>query len=439
MKKIENPRDKIIIKVPKGEPIACHEDQAGMITIYVMTEEEMMTDYAHAMCERIKKRRHSQLELDIFGSDDDDYKVSNTQTSVREKCDEYVEFDDPSTTLMDGDNMHKRMSPHIATKIWKYPHRTWAITEGWKPTDEHETQKTESQLWCWNDCHTFSNRPFRMPWSENTKDGTWSVVGYFCSPSCARSFNGKWNVFPADRAQRDALIFKLAMQSYGYSYIPKKGKTWNANSVIPVAPDVLLLREFGGPLTIDEFRKYNVSGCELHISLEYPYIIIPQIAVEKSALSQGNNHGIYIQRAESMKTQLADPELAPCCKANQCKKTFTEIQRRKEMEIKESQSSKTEEAAGTSLLNETKRLLWQKRRKQHLMYRNAERSRKRQHRQEEEENRSGTKVEITKRENEQHPPQQHASDEENVQTCRNTGYKQLRSIIGGSKCTNDNV
>lgn len=41
MKKcVKDDKETFVIKVPKGEPVRCHQDREGTITVYVVTEED---------------------------------------------------------------------------------------------------------------------------------------------------------------------------------------------------------------------------------------------------------------------------------------------------------------------------------------------------------------------------------------------------------------
>ena len=69
------------------------------------------------------------------------------------------------------------------------------------------------------------------------------LFGNFCSPNCVKSFSLNDKVFQ----NKSYLIGQFYRKLFGYNF-----------NIIP-APSVLELKEYGGTLTIEEFRKpfYN--------------------------------------------------------------------------------------------------------------------------------------------------------------------------------------
>ena len=496
-----------VIKVPKGEPVKCHQDREGTITVYVVTEDDddhhkTTTPSQAAVAPSSSDAARKKLLTDIFGSDDeDDVKqserknqqgekatappsslhhtqtyVTRNSTEVQHKHEEEEEeeeereedrerreldgtctvFQDPNTTLMDKTNISKLMSPFIATRVWSFPTRTYDMVHNWKPEEEEkktfeqhadvllppassstsstmsvssppgmmrsptlppsspppsssstsvpQPQKPREDLWCWHDCHPFKGRPFRLPWAYNSRSETYSVIGYFCSPACARAFNNSWDMCVSGRTKRDNLITDMAIRHYGYSFRNKSQP--EQISVFPVAPDKLLLRQFGGPLTIEEFRKYTLPDCRLHVSLEFPYIIVPQIAVEhvvsdETGASQRrsiyNASKVHTQQADPLEVQAHSDDIADCCKQNRCRKrTFAEAtmrkKKKKEEEQQESQDKKPVTSFGqqrpgeeVSVLDQVKRAVWNEKRKKMYQPTRPKRSTKESQRRVEEE------------------------------------------------------
>lgn len=460
-----------VIKVPKGEPVKCHHDREGTITVYVVTEDDTKTtttasQVAPSPTSDVARKK---LLADIFGSDDEDdtkhqtitqgesmthdtptphgavtyvtrdsTEVQLRQEEEKKKQEEQQErqeldgtctvFVDPNTTLMDKTNISKLMSPFIATRVWNFPTRAYDMVHDWKPEEEkkpdqdreeanaegrhdpgvvsrasssstylvssppgmmkspslppsspHPSSSTalppqpREDLWCWHDCHPFKGRPFRLPWAYNSRNETYSVVGYFCSPACARAFNNSWDMCVSGKTKRDNLVTDMAIRHYGYSFRSKSCP--DQISVFPIAPDRLLLKQFGGPLTIEEFRKYTLPDCRLHVSLEFPYIIVPQIALEhvvsdETGASQRrsiyNASKVHTQQAEPLKVQTRSDELSDCCKQNKCRKrTFAEAatKKKKEESDKKQMTFQQQEPEEVSVLDQVKRAVWNEKRK----------------------------------------------------------------------------
>lgn len=199
---------------------------------------------------------------------------------------------DPTTALMDSGNMEAMLPPTVATKTCPYPFRLRDYVCGWNPSGGYRGDG--GQIWCWYDGHPVEGRPFRLPWFKDARTGAYHVMGYFCGPGCARAFNAC--EFGRDRTgtvRRDALAVELAVTCYGYS-----------PCCMPRAPNRLLLREYGGPLGIDEFRSYSVDGggsCgpqNRRITLEYPYVVVSQIVREHTGEKDSDYRRTFMQAAE---------------------------------------------------------------------------------------------------------------------------------------------
>ena len=92
---------------------------------------------------------------------------------------------------------------------------------------------------CWWCKHKFSTEPVFLP--ENYYKGKYYVRGYFCSYNCALSFN--LDLSDDKTWVRTSLLNKI------YS------ETFSSNEPLKPAPSWLVLKKFGGILTIDDYRK----------------------------------------------------------------------------------------------------------------------------------------------------------------------------------------
>ena len=92
--------------------------------------------------------------------------------------------------------------------------------------------------------HSFNTKQWQLP--INYTKCIFQMWGNFCSLECARSFlTYDHHIFNRDKCQ--SLLALYAMKSFGkYKHIEK-------------APNKFLLQMYGGPLTIEEFRKSNES------------------------------------------------------------------------------------------------------------------------------------------------------------------------------------
>lgn len=112
--------------------------------------------------------------------------------------------------------------------------------------------------WC---CHTFTNKSVGIPVSY--KDGTFVTKGVFCCPECACAYNYDSNINSDDMWERYSLL------NYMCSKIYKTDDT-----CIKRACSRYTLDMFGGPLTIEQFRKNNINYSSDFKILEPPLISI---------------------------------------------------------------------------------------------------------------------------------------------------------------------
>jgi hypothetical protein len=112
-------------------------------------------------------------------------------------------------------------------------------------------------FWC---CHTFEWCAFVLPISFDAYQNIYSCEGNFCSPEC-----GLASLYANNTISDSSRWNRHAMLNYLYSALYVDGKE------LSPAPPRSLLRLFGGPLDIDQYREY-VSGTNDLIMCELPPI-----------------------------------------------------------------------------------------------------------------------------------------------------------------------
>lgn len=121
-------------------------------------------------------------------------------------------------------------------------------------------------FWC---CHDFARPSFSLPISFDTNKNVFICSGVFCSPECSLAYlYADVNVSDNSRWQRHALLKDLYKKLY-------------EDKDISIAPPRSLLRIFGGPLDIKQFREYVSSTCDIILS-ELPPIrmAIPSMNIQ---------------------------------------------------------------------------------------------------------------------------------------------------------------
>lgn len=106
---------------------------------------------------------------------------------------------------------------------------------------DREYSEHTSCFWC---CHSFNWSAFFLPISYDAYKNIYNVEGYFCSPECALAYlYNQPHISDGTRWNRHSLL------SYLYKDLYK-------DSLITPAPPRSILRMFGGPLDIQQYREY---------------------------------------------------------------------------------------------------------------------------------------------------------------------------------------
>ena len=112
--------------------------------------------------------------------------------------------------------------------------------------------------WC---CHTFNNKPVGLP--INYRNNKFEIIGHFCSPECACAYNfDSVNIF-------NDIWYRYTLLNYMCSILYNKD-----NISIKKAGSRYILNSFGGPLSINEFRKSNIN-----YSVDYQILNPPLISI----------------------------------------------------------------------------------------------------------------------------------------------------------------
>lgn len=108
---------------------------------------------------------------------------------------------------------------------------------------------------CFYDCHPFEGEGYGVPISHEKDENnhfTFNTVGKFCSLECCRAYVLDRQTVRADR--ENSLLALMAIKLFGRTTVIKR------------APDRHLLKMFGGPLNIVEYRSSLQSNNIYEIS-----------------------------------------------------------------------------------------------------------------------------------------------------------------------------
>lgn len=108
-----------------------------------------------------------------------------------------------------------------------------------KHRGEREITKADN-IRCYYCHHLFDNKPFYVPLKYSENLNRYKLFGNFCSPNCAKSYCLANKLLE----NKIHLLCKFYRELFGPSF------------TCSPAPCFLKLKEYGGSLTIDEFRKF---------------------------------------------------------------------------------------------------------------------------------------------------------------------------------------
>lgn len=102
----------------------------------------------------------------------------------------------------------------------------------------------KKQLKCFNCHHFFESKTFYLPIDYCSKLQRYKLFGNFCSPNCVKSYSLNDKVFQ----NKSYLVGQFYRRLFGNDF-----------NITP-APSILNLKDYGGTLTIEDFRKSFYSN-----------------------------------------------------------------------------------------------------------------------------------------------------------------------------------
>lgn len=135
--------------------------------------------------------------------------------------------------------------------------------------DKVSVDRYNAQTVCFWCCHGFSWTPCILPRSYDAYKNVYTAEGNFCSPECALAYNYSDNkTSDSTKWTQHALLGTL------YSDLYK-------DRLLSPAPPRSLLRMFGGPLDIAQFREYTAGeNYVVHSELPPIRLVFPSMNVQ---------------------------------------------------------------------------------------------------------------------------------------------------------------
>jgi hypothetical protein len=124
--------------------------------------------------------------------------------------------------------------------------------------DKVVADRYSSQTCCFWCCHKFHWNPVYLPTSYDAYKNIYTCEGHFCSPECALAY-----VYNDNRISESTRWNRHSLLRFLYTEIYK-------DRMLSPAPPKSLLRMFGGPLDIEQYREYVFNDNHIVLSETYP-------------------------------------------------------------------------------------------------------------------------------------------------------------------------
>lgn len=162
---------------------------------------------------------------DISNTENIKYSIINNIISDKSNFSCRIELSDSEESDLELDNVYT----HTKSKSLIHYDNIYSTGKELSRTD----------ILCFNCCHSFYNKKFVLPIDYDPKLKRYKVFGNFCSPNCAKRY-----------AMEDK---KLCDKIYILNHMCKE--MFDTRFIIKAAPSKLLLKSFGGTLSIEEYRN----------------------------------------------------------------------------------------------------------------------------------------------------------------------------------------
>ena len=174
----------------------------------------------------------------------------NLQTTNNSKCkinltnSDYEDTDDESNNNNNNNNINNsnKIIKNNIIKLKnskKIPEKNMKIMKYFIDEFDSGNEILISPYRCYYCHHNFKNKPFFLPIDYDDNLKRFKVTGNFCSPNCVKTYAINSNIYQ-NRIYLIGLMYKKLF-----------GKDYN----IKPAPPIQTLKEYGGKLSIEEFRE----------------------------------------------------------------------------------------------------------------------------------------------------------------------------------------
>jgi hypothetical protein len=216
----------------------------------VHTEEEKIIFHLPITVDEINNNDNNDNSLFIKSEKDIKNINSNSNSKLNLQKNKSSEESDSTETL-------KSSSLNVTANKFLLNNNVNKIT-----THSLKFNKNTKCWWCRN---SFSSPPCELP--EDYFNETFYCTGHFCSFNCTKSYNLDLN---------DSLSWKRESLMNLLFYL-----TYSSQKQISPAPHWMTLEEYGGTLSIEQFRENSITNTKEYIVL-HPPLISRQMQIEES-------------------------------------------------------------------------------------------------------------------------------------------------------------
>ena len=143
--------------------------------------------------------------------------------------------------------------------------------------------------WCWWCCHPFDGPVLHLPHKYDDMRKRFETMGNFCSWGCMKTFNMDTNKTRAGIIGGNIVMLHKAM----YGHVKS----------IRCAPNRFALQEFGGTLSIEEFRKMTDYGGNVLVNMPNELHKIQDVVINReirfTSINEQDNKFQEISRSVS--------------------------------------------------------------------------------------------------------------------------------------------
>jgi len=220
----------------------------GNLNIKVHSNKE--TAQVDDIKESLKKKSNSTCKINLTNSD---YEDSDDE-----------EINDNYDILVDNLNTIKNNK----TKITKLKNSSKKIVEKNMKVMKYFINEFDSgneilisPYRCYHCHHNFNNKPFFLPIEHNCELNRFKVTGNFCSPNCVKTY------------ALNSKIYQNKIYLIGHMY----RKLFGPNYIIKPAPPIQTLKEYGGKLSIEEFRENFDNSKQYSVKNIFSKVLMDEI------------------------------------------------------------------------------------------------------------------------------------------------------------------